>query len=44
MIIILNINNENIYYKIYNTINGVFAKLNVNEPKTKGRPKKYSAQ
>ena len=44
MIITLNIDSENIYYKIYNIVNEAFAKLGISEPKTKGRPKKYSNQ
>lgn len=42
MIISLNIDSENTYYKIYETIETVFSKLETKKSRSKGRPKKYS--
>ncbi|WP_242851955.1 transposase [Clostridium botulinum] len=44
MIITLNIQSENIYFKIFETVNIAFNKLGINTRKTKGRPPKYSDQ
>lgn len=44
MIITLNIQSENIYFKIFQAINLAFDKLGINTKKTKGRPPKYSDQ
>ena len=45
MIISLNIENENTYYKIFEAVTIVFAKLNSNIKNiNKGRPRKYSDQ
>ncbi|WP_242947270.1 hypothetical protein [Clostridium haemolyticum] len=41
MIITLNIQSENIYFKIFKVVNIAFNKLGINIRKTKGRPSKY---
>ncbi|WP_242652503.1 hypothetical protein [Clostridium kluyveri] len=42
MIITLNIDSENTYYKIYKAVEIAFSKFEIERSKTKGRPKKYS--
>lgn len=42
MIISLNIETENTYYKIFEAVKIAFARLNSNTENTKGRPRKYS--
>ncbi|MGU8961317.1 transposase [Clostridium perfringens] len=44
MIISLNIETENTYYKIFEAVKIAFAKLNSKDRSTKGRPRKYSDQ
>ena len=44
MIIPSSIKSENTYYKIFQAVEIAFAKLNSNNKKTKGRPRKYSDQ
>ena len=44
MIISLNIEIENTYYKIFKAVKIAFTKLNSNAKSTKGRPRKYSDQ
>ena len=44
MIITLNIESENNYYKIFKAVNIAFTKLGVNNTKRKGKPNKYSNQ
>ena len=44
MIISLNIESENTYYKIFEAVKIAFAKLNSKDRSTKGRPRKYSDQ
>lgn len=41
MIISLNIESENIYCKIFEAVKIAFTKLNTNNVKPKGRPRKY---
>ncbi|MDK0559868.1 transposase [Clostridium perfringens] len=44
MIISINIETENTYYKIFEAVKIAFAKLNSKDRSTKGRPRKYSDQ
>ena len=44
MIILLNIEVENTYYKIFEAVKIAFTKLNSKTKNTKGRPHKYSDQ
>lgn len=41
MIISLNVKNENIYYKIFETVNISFTRLGLTNGKAKGWPRKY---